>query len=84
MGILKLIISLLHFWQLGTGDILAGLIGSFLAQGYSAFQAASYGCYIHSQSAIKLDRNFSASELTNEIPFIVKKIININFIISGY
>ena len=58
----------------GTGDVLAGLIGSFLAQGYSAFQAASYGCYIHSQSAIKLDRNFSASELTNEIPIIVKKL----------
>ena len=54
----------------GTGDILAGLIGSFLAQGYSNFQAASYGCYIHSQSAIKLDRNFAASELTNEIPFL--------------
>ena len=58
----------------GTGDILAGLIGSFLAQGYSAFQAASYGCYIHSQSALKLDRNFVASELTNEIPFLVRKL----------
>ena len=28
----------------GAGDILAGLIGSFLAQGYSTFQAATYGC----------------------------------------
>ena len=57
-----------------TGDILAGLIGSFLAQGYSHFQAANYGCYIHSQSAIKLDRNFAASELTNEIPLIIKEL----------
>ena len=58
----------------GTGDILAGLIGSLLAQGYSALQAASYGCYIHSQSALKLDRNFVASELIDEIPFFVKNI----------
>ena len=58
----------------GTGDILAGLIGSFLTQGYSAFQAARYGCYIHSQSALKLDRNFVASELTHEIPFLVRKL----------
>ena len=58
----------------GTGDILAGLIGSFLAQGYSNLQAGSYGCYIHSQSALKLDRNFAASELINEIPLIVKKL----------
>ena len=58
----------------GSGDILSGLIGSFLAQGYSALQSACYGCYIHSQSALKLDRNFVASELINEIPFIVKNI----------
>ena len=58
----------------GSGDILAGLIGGFLAQGYSALKSACYGCYIHSQSALKLDRNFVASELTNEIPLIVKKL----------
>ena len=58
----------------GTGDILAGLIGGFLAQGYSALKAACYGCYIHSQSALKLDRNFVASELIDEIPHVIRKI----------
>ena len=58
----------------GTGDILAGLIGAFLSQGYSALKAACYGCYIHSQSALKLDRNFVASELIDEIPHVIRKI----------
>jgi len=31
----------------GTGDVLTGMIGSFLAQGYSASQAACLGVYLH-------------------------------------
>jgi len=31
----------------GTGDALTGMIGSFLAQGYSASQAACLGVYLH-------------------------------------
>ena len=31
----------------GSGDVLAGLIGGFLAQGLSTFDAASLGAYIH-------------------------------------
>jgi hydroxyethylthiazole kinase-like uncharacterized protein yjeF len=31
----------------GTGDVLAGLIGSLLAQGYNADQAAALGVYLH-------------------------------------
>jgi NAD(P)H-hydrate repair Nnr-like enzyme with NAD(P)H-hydrate dehydratase domain len=31
----------------GTGDVLAGLIGSLLAQGLSAEQAAALGVYTH-------------------------------------
>jgi hydroxyethylthiazole kinase-like uncharacterized protein yjeF len=31
----------------GTGDVLTGMIGSFLAQGYAATQAACLGVYLH-------------------------------------
>jgi len=35
----------------GSGDVLSGLIGSFLAQGYSIENAVVLGTYIHSASA---------------------------------
>ncbi|MGD0090632.1 MAG: NAD(P)H-hydrate dehydratase, partial [Planctomycetota bacterium] len=31
----------------GTGDVLAGLIGAFIAQGLSAFDAACLGVHLH-------------------------------------
>ncbi|HWR72180.1 MAG TPA: ADP/ATP-dependent (S)-NAD(P)H-hydrate dehydratase, partial [Nitrospirota bacterium] len=31
----------------GSGDVLTGMIGSFLAQGYPAVQAACLGVYLH-------------------------------------
>ena len=31
----------------GSGDVLTGIIGAFLAQGYKASDAAAYGVYIH-------------------------------------
>jgi NAD(P)H-hydrate epimerase len=34
----------------GTGDVLAGLIGSLLAQGFSAEQAAALGVYTHGEA----------------------------------
>jgi NAD(P)H-hydrate epimerase len=34
----------------GTGDVLTGMIGSFLAQGYTASQAACLGVYLHGRA----------------------------------
>ncbi len=31
----------------GSGDVLAGMLGSFVAQGYGAFEAAEYAAYVH-------------------------------------
>ncbi len=35
----------------GSGDVLSGMIGSFLAQGYSAIDACKYGVFLHGLSA---------------------------------
>ena len=57
----------------GSGDVLAGLIGSFMSQGFTAIDAASSGCFIHSQSAINLNRSFTSKDLIETIPFTMKK-----------
>ena len=57
----------------GSGDILSGLIGSFLSQGYSPIEATNYACFLHSQSAIKLNRPFSSFELVDQISILIKR-----------
>ena len=59
----------------GSGDILSGLIGSFLSQGYSPLEAAKYACFLHSHSAIELNRPFSAFELIDQISILIKQYI---------
>jgi hydroxyethylthiazole kinase-like uncharacterized protein yjeF len=36
----------------GTGDVLAGVIGSLVAQGVAPFEAAALGVYLHSQAGV--------------------------------
>ena len=57
----------------GSGDVLAGLIASFLSQGLSALKAARLGCYIHSQCGINLGFGLIASDLVKEIPKVINK-----------
>lgn len=40
----------------GSGDVLAGLIGSLLAQGYPPIKAAALGAFYHGKAAIKLSK----------------------------
>lgn len=35
----------------GTGDVLSGMVGSFIAQGLSGFEAAKLGVYVHGAAA---------------------------------
>ncbi|MFH4354167.1 MAG: NAD(P)H-hydrate dehydratase [Neisseriaceae bacterium] len=55
----------------GTGDVLAGMIGSFLAQGYAPWEAATAGVFLHGLAADWLVFNgigpigLTASELTD-------------------
>lgn len=62
----------------GTGDVLAGMISGFLAQGLQAFEAASAGVYLHTAAADKVSAEIGhagllASDLLPQIPRVMLK-----------
>jgi hydroxyethylthiazole kinase-like uncharacterized protein yjeF len=57
----------------GTGDVLAGLLGSLLAQGVPAYDAARLAVFLHGHAGDRLalqlgDAGLLASELADELP----------------
>ncbi len=63
----------------GMGDVLAGILGTFLAQGSNIFDAAKLGVYIHGLAADqkvaeKGTRGLIASDVLNEIPIVLNEI----------
>lgn len=52
----------------GTGDVLAGLIASRLANGAGAFEAACAGVWLHGEAARIAGPDFSAGDLVDAIP----------------
>ncbi len=62
---------------MGTGDVLAGIIGGYLATGCTSFQAASAGVYLHSYIgdalAKKMGTHILASDVVNYIPVVLKR-----------
>jgi len=66
----------------GSGDVLAGLIGSLLAQGLPPLQAAGLGVFSHGLAADRLrsTRNLTlgilASELADELPGVFSQLSN--------
>lgn len=62
----------------GTGDVLAGMIAAFLAQGLSGFQAALLGGYLHNEAAKEFLRqgdvlSLSPLNLIEKMPIVLKK-----------
>lgn len=62
----------------GSGDVLAGIIGAFLAQGLEPFEAAGLGAYVHGYAGDLAAESHSrnamvASDLFNGIKEIYKK-----------
>lgn len=62
----------------GSGDVLAGLIGSFCAQGISPFKAAIAGVYIHGEAGDAVTEEYSIrgntpSKVLAQIPLTLKK-----------
>ena len=62
----------------GSGDVLSGIIGAFLAQGLDAFSAAKYAVYIHGKAGDlaakeKTQLGMIASDIIGKIPEAIKK-----------
>ncbi|MDR0322180.1 MAG: NAD(P)H-hydrate dehydratase [Treponema sp.] len=61
----------------GTGDVLTGMIGGFIAQGLDVFSAGALGAYIHGKSGEaaavqKSSYSVLASDLIDNIPAVIK------------
>lgn len=63
----------------GSGDVLSGLVAGLLAQGLSPFDASACGAYILGTCGDRLFKvkgyAYTASDLAQEIPFVVKDIL---------
>jgi len=63
----------------GSGDVLTGIITSFLAQGYNATDAAVLGCYLHGRSADLAVKNSTeesllATDVIEQLSLAIKEI----------
>ena len=61
----------------GTGDVLAGLIGGFRAQGLEAFEAAVVGAWVHGQAGIRAAeiQGNAASVLAGDVMRAIKDVM---------
>lgn len=64
----------------GSGDVLSGIIGSFLAQGLSSYEAAALGAYVHGLAGDmaaedKGKPGLIAGDIAENIPYAVKEIL---------
>ena len=62
----------------GCGDVLTGIIASFVAQGLMPFEAAKYGCYVHGlagdfASQRKSKTSMIAGDIIDELDNVFKK-----------
>jgi NAD(P)H-hydrate epimerase len=57
----------------GMGDVLSGLIGGLLAQGYSPWEATAAGVFLHGLAAdilaVERQQGYTASEVAAALPF---------------
>lgn len=64
----------------GTGDVLAGVVAAFVAQGLAPFEAAVAGAYVHGLAgeragAERAQRGALASEVADEVPGVVAELV---------
>ena len=58
----------------GAGDVLAGIIAGFLAQGVPAFEAASIGVWMHGEAAREAGPGLIAEDLTEVLPAVFRRL----------
>lgn len=64
----------------GSGDVLAGMMGGFLAQGMNCFECAKLSVYLHGLAGELASEDLTeysvlAGDLLNYIPYAIKKIL---------
>jgi NAD(P)H-hydrate repair Nnr-like enzyme with NAD(P)H-hydrate dehydratase domain len=55
----------------GSGDVLAGLIAGFMAQGVDTFLAAAMAAWIHGEAGRRAGAGLIAEDLEGELPDIL-------------
>jgi len=58
----------------GAGDVLAGIIAGFLAQGVAAFEAASIGVWIHGEAGSEAGPGLIAEDLPEVMPAVFRRL----------
>jgi hydroxyethylthiazole kinase-like uncharacterized protein yjeF len=58
----------------GSGDVLAGIIGGFLAQGVSAFEAACIGVWMHGEAGSEAGPGLIAEDLPEVLPAVFRRL----------
>jgi len=58
----------------GAGDVLAGMIAAMLAQGVSAFEAASIGVWLHGEAASEAGPGLIAEDLPEVLPAVLRRL----------
>jgi hydroxyethylthiazole kinase-like uncharacterized protein yjeF len=58
----------------GSGDVLAGLIGGWRAQGMTAFDAACAAVWMHAEAAARFGPGLIAEDLSEQIPLVLRSL----------
>ena len=58
----------------GAGDVLAGMIAAFLAQGVPAFEAACIGVWMHGEAASEAGPGLIAEDLPEVLPAVFRRL----------
>jgi hydroxyethylthiazole kinase-like uncharacterized protein yjeF len=58
----------------GAGDVLAGMIGGFLAQGVAAFEAACMGVWMHGEAGDQAGPGLIAEDLPEVLPAVFRRL----------
>ncbi|MDB5617631.1 NAD(P)H-hydrate dehydratase [Tardiphaga sp.] len=58
----------------GSGDVLAGIIAGFLAQGVAAFEAACIGVWMHGEAGSEAGPGLIAEDLAETLPAVFRRL----------
>ena len=55
----------------GSGDVLAGIIAGFMAQGVDTFVSAAIGCWLHGEAGRRVGAGLIAEDIEKQLPIIL-------------